>query len=516
MKFYICTMIKDETEYLAEWIEYHLSLGFNEIHLYEDYGSKSHKEITDKYPEVYLHKIDDIWNIGRNTHAPRYRNQIRLIRSFHEEHRQKDAWCAYIDIDEFITFNEIKSLDELVANHEDDPAICLYWKNYGCNGHLRKPEGKVLDNFTKPGRQNLGGHTGNVLKFIANLNQDVVMRHIHLTEGMVDLEGKKYWKDDDLKPISEEKYSKVYIRHYITKSLEEYFNRLRDRGDLMRGNRNMATFTEINPEFRHMTDWLNKYCKHSPKINLDYVIDTLQKGFDFEKKWYDRHSYGQKSKELDIDSFIGYHNESLVKEFLLDQEGDYVHHINLTKEGPYAHENRQIADICILYYIWKCAERKSKYVSMNHYHRFFDLFQIDELEKDTVYVMEIVQWRDNVQAELNNRMEIGRLPSFQNQWLKKEIGIAMDKMGYKYNFSNCNSIIFRESFIMSYEMLDIIMKDFDKALHYLWEACEGDYHKEFNRFLYEPFLSLVVENVATREGWTVKEAPHQFWNYHNN
>ena len=59
MNYAICVIIKDEHPYLAEWIEYNLKLGFNHIYIFEDYGSKSHKEITDKYDKVTLSNLKD-------------------------------------------------------------------------------------------------------------------------------------------------------------------------------------------------------------------------------------------------------------------------------------------------------------------------------------------------------------------------------------------------------------------------------------------------------------------------
>ena len=45
----ILTIIKDEQEYLEEWIKYHLNLGINHIFILEDSNSTSHRYITDKY-----------------------------------------------------------------------------------------------------------------------------------------------------------------------------------------------------------------------------------------------------------------------------------------------------------------------------------------------------------------------------------------------------------------------------------------------------------------------------------
>lgn len=54
----IFTVIKNEHEYLDEWIKYHLELGIDHIFIFEDIDSDTHKEITDKYGDrVSLNNI---------------------------------------------------------------------------------------------------------------------------------------------------------------------------------------------------------------------------------------------------------------------------------------------------------------------------------------------------------------------------------------------------------------------------------------------------------------------------
>ena len=47
----IFTVIKNEQEYLDEWIKYHLDLGVDHIFIFEDIDSESHKDITAKYDQ---------------------------------------------------------------------------------------------------------------------------------------------------------------------------------------------------------------------------------------------------------------------------------------------------------------------------------------------------------------------------------------------------------------------------------------------------------------------------------
>jgi hypothetical protein len=46
MKVCVFTIIKNEQEYLEEWIKYHLDLGVDHLFIFEDDGSESHKDIT--------------------------------------------------------------------------------------------------------------------------------------------------------------------------------------------------------------------------------------------------------------------------------------------------------------------------------------------------------------------------------------------------------------------------------------------------------------------------------------
>jgi hypothetical protein len=58
MKTAICVLIKNEHDYLKEWVDYHLNLGIDEIFLFEDYDSLSHSQIINPYKEkVHINSI---------------------------------------------------------------------------------------------------------------------------------------------------------------------------------------------------------------------------------------------------------------------------------------------------------------------------------------------------------------------------------------------------------------------------------------------------------------------------
>lgn len=127
--------------YLEEWLTHHLNIVFDEIHLYEDIGSKSHKAITNKYNKVFLYQLSDYApteGLGKNG-----RCQAALFNYFINKY--KDGWCLFIDADEF--FQSTKSLDELTSLYKGQTGFRVKWKIFGANDHIKRPEVSLYSNY---------------------------------------------------------------------------------------------------------------------------------------------------------------------------------------------------------------------------------------------------------------------------------------------------------------------------------------------------------------------------------
>ena len=61
MKVCIFTVIKNERDYLDDFIKYHRELGID-IFLFEDINSCSHFDIISKYNNVYLHSVKELYS----------------------------------------------------------------------------------------------------------------------------------------------------------------------------------------------------------------------------------------------------------------------------------------------------------------------------------------------------------------------------------------------------------------------------------------------------------------------
>ena len=270
-KTLIATCIKDEVDYLEDFIKYHLDLGIDEIHIFEDYGSISHKSICDKYHNVYLKSIldifpeeqrDEIIQMRKDKTPPQTLYINQMLKYLHPTHN--DGWWVFLtDIDEYITCTE--KFPDILDRYKDYESVLLYWKNFGVSGRLYKPkyDKPIYDIYTKPCGYELYSDMKyyKITKFCVNLNK---WKEEH-----------KYWihnaprnwiKADGTYKRTEIVYEPLYLRHYITKSVEEYLWKVYVRGMFHNGHRQWKSLVEMCPEVKDMIndefiDYFNKKYK---------------------------------------------------------------------------------------------------------------------------------------------------------------------------------------------------------------------------------------------------------------
>lgn len=217
-KYTICAIIKDEQRFLKEWLDYHLKLGFEDIHLIEDLGSKPHDSIVKDYPNVFLHHYSDV-DISITNH--RQRNAYLW---FQKNYTDQYEWCAFIDIDEFIEFGEGYSLDKLCTEFDEAGGIILDWRYYNANGHIARPEGSVLENYTEWFKKFIPAGS---FKTIVHLSHNPNIKSVHKCFPSVYTD----WTSQDNNNTKNR--TKAWINHYYTKSYEDFIDQILNRGDIL-------------------------------------------------------------------------------------------------------------------------------------------------------------------------------------------------------------------------------------------------------------------------------------------
>jgi len=219
---YCCAVAiaKDEALYLAEWIEYHRLVGIDKFIIYDNDSTDNTADVLAPY--VTMGIVEHILWQGVGQQNLAYLDALRRL-------RYESEWLAFIDIDEFIVPLSSETIVEFLRELSDDVGqVLIDWRSFNSSGHITKPEGLVIENYTMRSERN------NCFKAI-----------VRPSYALLDLIGARcpHWFDGiEGRTVNEEGIEivgdlftyiegegrlqhKMAVYHYLVKSKEEFFIR---------------------------------------------------------------------------------------------------------------------------------------------------------------------------------------------------------------------------------------------------------------------------------------------------
>jgi hypothetical protein len=134
-----CAIYRDEAPYLAEWLEFHHLVGFERFYLYDNMSSDDHLDVLAPYVEdglVVLHE----W--------PHFPGQFAAYDHCLATHGEESRWIGFFDIDEFVFSPTYRPVSDVLTGYEQWPGVCVNLPRFGTSGHLTRPQGLVIENYT--------------------------------------------------------------------------------------------------------------------------------------------------------------------------------------------------------------------------------------------------------------------------------------------------------------------------------------------------------------------------------
>jgi hypothetical protein len=195
---------RDEGPYLREWIEFHLLVGVEKFFLNDNLSVDDHLEVLAPYIDEGIVVVHDQPHL-----AIGYRELLKT-------HRHDARWIAFIDSDEFLFSPTGQKLPELLAEYEQWPAVGVNRLTFGTNGHVSKPEGLAIENYTRRSTE------ASSIKSIVDPERTRRIINPHAF-GYAD---DAHAVDENKEPIEgwftkSFTASRLRINHYWTRSLEE-------------------------------------------------------------------------------------------------------------------------------------------------------------------------------------------------------------------------------------------------------------------------------------------------------
>lgn len=230
MKVGISLIIKNENEYLQEWLDYHKSRGFDVFYIY------------DNESDVPVSKYIQDNNIEGNIIVQLWKdNKIgSQMRAYLDCCKRTDCdYILFIDTDEFYVSNTANvkvDIERLNQKYGKIDGIGLYWRMYGSN-----PPFETRQPISAYNQYHKHSH----IKSILNPKAVISFPDPHkatIKGEYIDENGREIYS-----PIGKHTSSKMWIKHIWTRSLEEFKEKLeRGSGDKVKRPYTLQHFYDYN------------------------------------------------------------------------------------------------------------------------------------------------------------------------------------------------------------------------------------------------------------------------------
>lgn len=242
-----------EGKYLQEWIEHYLSLGFDLVIICDNNQLSDNEDVT----EMLSNYINDKKVIVEN-----YRGRVKAqVMAYNDMYLKYGAEynLLYVDIDEFLVLEKHKSISEFLTSIPSDwECVVFNWMTMTDSGLIYADYSvPVQERFTIPNpnaksqysfvddhhiKSLVRGGLGNV-QFLTNPHIPSTPLKIFNAVG----------NRCDQSPFQSVIHNTAYIKHYTTKSLQEYIENKLKRGV---GDRTYELFLQTygNRYFK-INDW---------------------------------------------------------------------------------------------------------------------------------------------------------------------------------------------------------------------------------------------------------------------
>ncbi len=253
-------VVRDENEYLEEWIRYHIEeMGFDHFYLYDNESTVPAKDYLTEKHFKYLDMITFVdWPTSENTQQDSHNH-------FLHNYANETKWILPADPDEYIKLNTTtKSLKAFLEENSDCAAVGCPWVCFNANGHLEKTDEPDMIRFTQECEWEYGK---NKEKYFAQSNRIDYFRN-YVPIPRFELTTKNDFTSKELKDFYQ-------LNHYYTRSLEEWKEKIKRGSCLPYFSRKYSEFFELNPDMADLydgNDFKQEYCP--TRENDDMELDN--------------------------------------------------------------------------------------------------------------------------------------------------------------------------------------------------------------------------------------------------
>jgi hypothetical protein len=138
----VCAIFKNESNYLEEWLEFHIAQGVECFYLFNDKSSDAYEEVLRPY--ISSGKVS-LFTAPAEPDMT-LRQEIAYSQGLRAA-KWQCRWLAFIDMDEFL-FAPGRKISEILPRSPLVAGVFVWWRMFGSSGQAVPPPGGILRNFT--------------------------------------------------------------------------------------------------------------------------------------------------------------------------------------------------------------------------------------------------------------------------------------------------------------------------------------------------------------------------------
>ncbi len=267
-RFGLVVIVKNEADYIEEWLEFHLMQGAEHIVVYDN-GSTD-----DTVARLSPYLADGVVTmVPWSTFQERVNNQSLAYSHALVNFGDWFEWLGFLDADEFLFATVDDTVPDILRDLPHLPAIGVPWSMFGTDGRLTRPDAPVIASYVskaviRPGTT--PGHAMNVKSVVrpemVTAVQGAHMFHIRdLGQGAFTETGEwlaKSRKSD----LSKVPAGRLQLNHYYTRSAAEFERKL------AKGSVRGAAYFDRG-RYEQVRDWIDRdvtedtaIMKHVPEL----------------------------------------------------------------------------------------------------------------------------------------------------------------------------------------------------------------------------------------------------------
>ena len=279
LKVALCCIGRLENKYIREYASYYEKIGFDKIFLYDN-----NMEDEERFEDVIGDYIENGF-VDVIDYRGKDKAQLSAYQDCYDKYSNKYDWIGFFDIDEFFTFiNRKPDIKEYLSDDrfKDYDMIHMNWLCYGDNDLVRYEDKPVTKRFVHPitpfdSKRTYDFPENNHIKTLIRGGLNNVRwsktPHTPICDGIKCCNGAGEECNPN-SPFNNYEYSTVCLRHYQTKTIEEFYTNKVKRG-YPDGNKSffdthswVTNFFKSNKSTPEKLAYINEISDNEDKLDL--------------------------------------------------------------------------------------------------------------------------------------------------------------------------------------------------------------------------------------------------------